>query len=261
MILNLGGEFINLECKDERGRTMLLRCSRGLGYCLGSDSIKLLIDRGANVMARDFWGDTCLHLALDSVRCPGRGPKGVSEKRSLLLMVKAGADVYATNNKGMSVSDVAYISNHFNHSYNLGIYRGELWDEVLTECGYDAACFREDFQRRFGHVRVQELGEASDSDERESMSEEQDSEIDGHDSDNTEKPCHVPMEDAFVQYDSSTPPGDGLNLSGIEEIFGANVWSETDPMPEDSVSELFSSIIDDQYVSTPTDYVFDYNME
>lgn len=103
-------------------------------------------------------------------------------------------------------------------------------------------------------------GQVSELDERESVSDGQDSEIDGHDSDDTEKTCHVPMEDACIEWNSSSPPGDDLNLSGIEEIFGANVWSQMDPMPEDSFSELFPSI-DDQHVLPPIDYAFDYNME
>lgn len=256
MFLNLGGEFINFECRDSWGKTMLLRCSVGNGYGLNPYNIKLLIDRGANVMARDIEGNTCLHLAIKSVRSRGR----VLDKTSLLFMVKAGADVYATNHYGYSVSDIAYTSIGTYRSSNLGTYVGDLWDEVLTECGYDAARFREDFRRRHPDELAQELGQASDSDERELMSQEQDSEIAGHDSDNTEKPCHVPMEDAYFQCNSSSPPGDGLNLSGIEEIFGANVWSQMDPMPEDSFSGLFSSV-DNQHILPPIDYAFDYNME
>lgn len=142
MILNLGGEFINYECEDEIGQTMLLRCSVGNGYGLNPYNIKLLIDRGANLMARDPKGDTCLHLALESVRNPRR----VSEKASLLFMVKAGADVYAVNDKGISVSDVAYTFNKRDQYKNLGTYRGDLWDEVLTECGYDATGFAKTFE-------------------------------------------------------------------------------------------------------------------
>lgn len=43
-----------------------------------------------------------------------------------MLMVTAGADVYATSNTGESVSDFAKITGHL-----------EEWVEVLEECGFD----------------------------------------------------------------------------------------------------------------------------
>ena len=140
----MGNEFINYEAKNRYGQTVLLRCSNGCGYGLNAPCIRLLIDHGASVMAKDNCGRTCLHYALDSLRNPSQ----VSEKESLLLLVKAGADVYAVDDNGISVSDVTYTRSDYDKMFNLGTYRGDLWDEVLTECGYDATLYRGNFRSR-----------------------------------------------------------------------------------------------------------------
>lgn len=216
MILNLGEEFVNYEGKDNDGHNMLLFSSVGCGYGLNPDFIKILFDRGASVMARGNRGESCLHLALQLVRCPEKS----SEKDSLLLLVKAGADVYATDYSGMSVSYVAINSSDWKRGFNLGAYRRDLWDEVLTECGYDPASV---------HGRVQELEEVSDSDERESMIEEQDYKMDRQDFKDTENTSVIITKDAKIQYTSSSPVGDGLQLPGVmEETLDANIWSQTD---------------------------------
>lgn len=173
MILNLGGEFINYEGKDKYGRTMLLFSSQSLEYALKPHFIKVLLDRGASVMARNIFGQTCLHLVLESIRFPEIN----SDKVSVSLLVKAGADVYAKDKNGMSVSDVAYTPFFVGRSYNLGTYRRHLWDEILTECGYDPAAFHGQFQELEEVFDSEE--EFSGSDEREWMIEEQDCEMDG----------------------------------------------------------------------------------
>lgn len=219
MILNLGGEFINYEGEEVDGETMLLLCARGFGRGPNSHTIKLLLDRGARVTARDSEGWTCLHYALDSIRDPGN----VSEKGSLLLMIKAGADVYATDHYGKSVSDVAYNSHLYDKIFNLGTYRGDLWDEVLTECGYDAAWFREEFRRRedsrrrhpaYYHRLVQELRQAFNIDERNPTTEEQNPEIGGQDLGNNEESSNVVMRDAGIYRNSSSPQETVSNCLG-----------------------------------------------
>lgn len=225
MILNLGGEFINYEGRDKYGRTMLLYSSQGVGYSLNPHCIKILLDRGASVTARNNYGETCLHLALEWIRFP----VNTSEKDSILLLVKAGADVYATDYSGISVSDVANISTFSDRKRNRGTYRIDLWDEVFTECGYDPAAV---------HGQDQELEEVSDSEEEvfdseegvsdsvehESMIDEQDCEMDGQDFKNTESTCVIIMEDANIQCNNSSPIEDGLKLSGVmEETLDANI--------------------------------------
>lgn len=68
------------------------------------------------------------------------------------------------------------------------------------------------------------------------MIEEQDSEMDGQDFKDTENTCHIIMEDDNIQYNSSSPVEDGLQLPGVmEETLDADIWSQTDSsMPEDS---------------------------
>ena len=55
-----------------------------------------------------------------------RGPAPAETKDIVMLMITAGADVYAVNNAGESVSDTAHL---FGHS--------QLWAECLEACGYD----------------------------------------------------------------------------------------------------------------------------
>lgn len=102
MILKLGGEFINYEGRNKNGETLLQLSSKGLGPGLQPHLIKTLLDHKASVTARNNFEETCLHLALKNLRNPG----DISEQDSLLLLVKAGADFYATDYRGISVSDV-----------------------------------------------------------------------------------------------------------------------------------------------------------
>lgn len=63
-----------------------------------------------------------MHLALGSIRRPEKS----SEKDSLLLLVKPGADVYATDYRGVSVSDVAKNSSSWGRRFKVGTYRRDL---------------------------------------------------------------------------------------------------------------------------------------
>lgn len=260
MILNLGGEFINYEGRDKYGQTMLLYSSQGVGDGLEPHCIKMLLDHGASVTARNNFGETCLHLALYWLRFPVE----TLEKDSLLLLVKAGADVYAKDYSGISVSDVANRRERNGYAY----WR-DLWDEVLTECGYDPTAV---------HERDQELEEVSDSEEEvfdseegvsdseervsdseervsdsvkhESMIEEQDCELDGQDFNNPESTCGIIMGAADIQCNNSSLVEKGLLLPGVmEETLDANIWSQRDSsMPEDSVcGGSLPSVTDNQY--------------
>lgn len=200
MILNLGGEFINYEGRNKNGETLLLLSSLGLASGLQSPFIKMLLDHGASVKARDNLGKTCLHLALSSLR----NPEKTSEKDSLLLLVKAGADVYATDYSGISVS------NQTSHWPDISAYRRNLWDEVLTECGYDPTTVREQYQDlevvsdSEEEVFNSEEG-VSASVEHESMIGEQDCELDGQDFSNPESTRGIIMEVADIQRKNSSP--------------------------------------------------------
>lgn len=103
-----------------------------------SDKIALLLCRGADVSRRDQVGNNCLHLAMDYF--PLVAPSQVHSKGEyariirqhlelediLMLLVTAGADVYAIDDFGISISEVAINRGH-----------QKLWETVLTSCGYD----------------------------------------------------------------------------------------------------------------------------
>lgn len=229
MILNLGGEFTDCEGRDKHGQPMLLYSSQDVGYGLEPHCIEMLLDHGASVTARTNFGETCLHLFLDWLRFPVE----TSEKHSLLLLVKAGADVYATDHCGISVSDVAN-----RRKRNRYAYKRDLWDEILTECSHDFTAI---------HERHQELKEVSDSEEEafdneervpdsefgvsdsvkhESMMEEQDCELDGEEFDNPESICGIIVEAADIQCNNLSPVENGSPLPGVmEQTLHANIWS------------------------------------
>lgn len=75
----------------------------GYGHGLNPGFMKILLDRGASVMARNIWEGPFLHLAFQSICCLEKS----SENDSLLLLVKAKADVNATDFNRSSVSDLA----------------------------------------------------------------------------------------------------------------------------------------------------------
>jgi hypothetical protein len=104
------------------------------GYELNISIFEMFLAKGPDLGARDYNGDTCLHKLLQSTI--GR----ISNFKILVSLIRAGADVYAVNFDGKSVSDIAYSgSGSENMTY--------MWEAALTVCGYDIAQFN-------GGVRV-----------------------------------------------------------------------------------------------------------
>ncbi|KAB5567032.1 ankyrin repeat-containing domain protein [Coniochaeta sp. 2T2.1] len=85
---------------------LLLRCSGD--YPATTESLALLLDRGADIRARDGVGRTCLHLPLLSEDLhPVRYRKCSSPddvRKALRLLIRRGADVYAVDSDGCSAS-------------------------------------------------------------------------------------------------------------------------------------------------------------
>lgn len=82
--------------------------------------------------------DGCLHLAIMGSLCADEeGWKNV-----LVLLIDAGADVYAENSRGFSVSDLACAtikSRHQSNKKTVWRYsKQKSWAEALIACGYDA---------------------------------------------------------------------------------------------------------------------------
>lgn len=107
--------------------------------------IARLPNLGSDVQACDYSGNSCLHLYIANSIASGSS----EEREALVLLVNAGADVYAVNGDGESVSDVAYTYdyNYNDSGWELGSYRGDLWDLVLFFCGLNPTQFRKGFPR------------------------------------------------------------------------------------------------------------------
>lgn len=86
--------------------------------------------------SHDMWKTTCLHHVMnhprsrDTSRFIFQDPVTLHSdgelKDILMLLVSAGADVYAVNDLGESPSDIAWRNDHERE-----------WREALEECGYD----------------------------------------------------------------------------------------------------------------------------
>ena len=106
---------------------------------------KLLLDRGANIHARNHGGLTCLHKAVVRARtCK-------NEMEAIVLLVQCGANIFTTDNLGRSIFDDAYDCDHEEYR-PLGGYRGDLWDAVLAQCGYESYIRRP--EQRLCHYTV-----------------------------------------------------------------------------------------------------------
>lgn len=105
------------------------------------EKIFLFLQHGAEVHARSPDGLNCLHWVLtftsDLTKEKFRVYQEQELKDVLMCMVTSGVNVFASDNNGMTVSQVACGSGH-----------EELWREVLSECGYDpdeVFCLEDDF--------------------------------------------------------------------------------------------------------------------
>ena len=104
------------------------------------EGVKLLLRRGASVHDRDELGNTCLHKCLRLInRSAVKG--GVSNMRNAIIyLIQQGADVFAKNNCGLSVSDIAYTI--YKDTIFDNRFREEIWDCALVSCGYNITDFR-----------------------------------------------------------------------------------------------------------------------
>lgn len=105
-----------------------------------TEKVLYWLRRGANVKIRGAGGETCLHLILRyyNDRSVWKWLQGAptwiqycknrreDAENILIALVNAGADVFACDDEGISVSEFA-------HDY----YRTKLWVKVLKTCGKD----------------------------------------------------------------------------------------------------------------------------
>ena len=136
ILLDHGSEFINTgyELPFNSFLPELLESQRWT-----VESIRLLIRRGAEPGLYVPPWDSCLHLAI--LGSGYESPEGLRD--ALILLIVNGADVYAKDRSGHSVTDIAYNAGtkwwydrrwHLNGDWTL---RG-IWTEALAACGYDA---------------------------------------------------------------------------------------------------------------------------
>lgn len=144
--MDLSRDFIDLEEKDGNGRTALLRLLDWKGT---AEKVDLLLRRGANpeVYARD--GRSCLHYCVERSE--------TSECVEILKrLIRAGADVHAVDDIGYSVTKCAYNTPEEGHTMRKRGFtngnRGMIWEQALTDCGYDAAEFRQAHLDAGGHL-------------------------------------------------------------------------------------------------------------
>ena len=119
---------------------LLLLCN--FGY-FNVAKFTLLLRRGATVYDRStLEGKTCLHLCfvLLGITKDDRGYIG-DIRDGLVYLIQQGADVRAKDKYGVSVSDEAYGVYTRNITLRSRI-RENIWDCVLTICGYDISDFR-----------------------------------------------------------------------------------------------------------------------
>ncbi|KAI1427454.1 hypothetical protein F5Y12DRAFT_711990 [Xylaria sp. FL1777] len=102
--------------------------------------VKFFLDRGCRTDDRCSIG-TCLHMFFRSLI---HRPSELGWQKALIRLVSCGANVYSVDDWGKSVSEIAYAKVcHELNNYDLGSYRGDLWDSVLHACSYNIADFRE----------------------------------------------------------------------------------------------------------------------
>lgn len=129
--------------------------------CFGSrwsaENIAVLLQRNADVTDRDEMRRTCLHhcfrrhVICDHVRAgdeftPDHDSSDQIQRYSeaIILLVKTGADVYAEDNDGRSVSAYAYSRPcGKSNKKKISCICGDVWDFALAMCGYEISKFRQ----------------------------------------------------------------------------------------------------------------------
>jgi ankyrin repeat protein len=134
-IMECSGGYIDTEERDALGRTVLLQTvNPTYPWPPIPNAIKVLFQLGADVTARDFDGNTCLHLAIANA-----GTSILDENiwlDILVVLIRSGANVTAFNSAGQSVYDVACEIN--SKSPFRGTKYMNIWLAVLKYCGYNA---------------------------------------------------------------------------------------------------------------------------
>ncbi|KAI1213181.1 ankyrin [Annulohypoxylon truncatum] len=104
------------------------------------ETLRTMLDLGADIHARDRELNTCLHVCFNSQLIVLY--RDLRQFEAIKYLIQMGADVRAVNKFGFTVSDYAYRRNQRVGTFNDGKVTGDLWDSALQSCGYDVAEFR-----------------------------------------------------------------------------------------------------------------------
>ncbi|KAJ3547985.1 hypothetical protein NM208_g1225 [Fusarium decemcellulare] len=129
--------------RDSDGDTSFLIACRTRDYGYTKEVFHQVLELGANIHDRDRYGRSCLHICLERLHLPHESRE---EFKTIRYLVQRGADIFATTDAGESVSDIAYTTwGRFSEATS---YPGDLWDAVLSSCGYNIKDFRSGYQRK-----------------------------------------------------------------------------------------------------------------
>ncbi len=142
VFLDLSGTFAGISTRDAFGYTPFLQRCANYEEGYSKQVFSFLLDRGSNVSEVSAWGESCLHLCLASA---GNAESYHRELEALIYLVSMGADVWAKDSLGKSVSHVVY--DWASQDRKLGSYRRDLWDVVLAVSGYNVLEVRGNIRR------------------------------------------------------------------------------------------------------------------
>lgn len=156
-VLDNSNGFFTMESDISTGKLGLTPL---LAHCSGGhfsvDSLSLLINRGAHISARDLDGWTCLHHAFHyiwdmDVSSGHRVRLAPTAQAALAYLLSHGADPFAVDDCGKSVSGYAYSLKHIKYVVSMKTScKGDVWDAVLADFGVDVA----ENRRQSGSRRV-----------------------------------------------------------------------------------------------------------
>ena len=104
-------------------------------------------------MERDVEGQTCLHDCLSLSWCNGGSSYIHQYSAGIMFLIKHGADVYAKDDYGLSVSDIAYADDSTDSKWGIGCARGDVWDFCLALTDHNVSEFRQGWPRKARYGR------------------------------------------------------------------------------------------------------------
>ncbi|KAF4630217.1 hypothetical protein G7Y89_g7925 [Cudoniella acicularis] len=123
ILLNYANHFVHINQELPKNGNTLLLASAATGNYDNIDIVSFLLDHGANTQHKDIKGNSCLHIVF--LRYQPHPRKLWWARRALQLMLAAGADPYAYNYNGDTVTE----------GVGEGHETWEFWEEVVGSCG------------------------------------------------------------------------------------------------------------------------------